>query len=111
MPARKAFDNPNGTGEILGQLSVGRLADDDKQRRFRAYDRLLLVRPVVDAPVSGYGKPTVPADLRQPFFVSSVMPEEVRMSSHLKTGSLQDIRENTAKVPVGKKYHTQAALS
>lgn len=34
------------------------------------------------------------------------MPEEVGMSSYFKTGSLQDIRKNTAQIPVSKEYHT-----
>ena len=34
------------------------------------------------------------------------MPEEVGMSFHFETGSLQDIRKKTAQVPVGKEYHT-----
>ncbi len=111
MPMRKAPDSSQRPSEILRQLPVGRFADDNEQPDLRSNYRFFLIRPLIDAFVSGYREPAIPADFRQPFFVRSVMPEEIGMSSHLKTGSRQNLREGTTKVPIREKYHTQAALS
>ena len=88
-----------------------RLSDDDKEPDPRADYNFLLIRSVPYVPISRYGKPAPATNFTQPFFVRGILRKEVVMPPYLDTGSLQNVRKDTAKVPVCEKYHTYAAFS
>ena len=88
-----------------------RFSDDDKEADLCLYYCFLLIGLVPYVSISLYGKPAPIANFNQPFFVRSVVPEEVGMLSHLQAGIFKNFRKRAAKIPIREKYHTYAALS
>lgn len=75
------------------------------------FDRRELVGFVADAAVVRNGEPLVVAHSREPFFVSGIGREQVRVPNDGQSGGVQSVAELLAEISIGEKRRAQAARS